>query len=191
MLRVMLVDNSPERADALTEGLHRIGCEVVASAHSTEDLYASVRELKPDVIIIDTESPDRDTLEHLVAVSRDQPSPILMFSEDSDSDTIRGAIEAGVSAYMVDGIQIDRLKPILDVAIAQFQSHQKLKQALAHANELLDERKEIEKAKGILMRQRGLSEEDAYQTLRKNAMNRNLRLVDVARQVISVSQILL
>ncbi len=191
LLRVMLVDENPQRSTLLQQALHDAGCQVVARAGAYEDLLSHVRDAQPDVILIDMESPDRDTLEHLRSVSNDQPRPIVMFTERSEAETITAAIDAGVSAYVVDEPAVTRrLRPIMDVAIAQFRHFQTLRQELETTRVKLAERKAIEKAKGLLMQRKGLTEEQAYQTLRKLAMDRNQRLFEVCRTLISVMELL-
>lgn len=184
----MLVDQEPERAEQARRALESLGCEVVREVRTTVDLARLVSQIKPDVIIIDTESPDRDTLEHLVEVSRNDPRPVVMFAHDGDAEKIRAAIRAGVSAYVVDTLQSERLKPIIDAAVASFQEYQSVKAKLQEATVQLSERKLVERAKGILMKQRGMSEEQAYRALRKMAMDRNQRLSEVARQVIAMAE---
>src|SRR5450631_3790084 len=186
MLRIMIVDESRERASLLTRALAGSGHDVIEHTSTTLNLHQRVEALKPDVIIIDTESPDRDTLEHLCLVSENQPRPIVMFTHDGDRDKIRAAVRAGVSAYVVDGLAPERIEPIIDAAIARFDEYQALRDELREANARLAERKAIERAKGILMKTRGLCEDDAYRALRKLAMDKNLRLAAVAEQVISV-----
>ena len=171
-LRVLLVDETFERAALLKHALQDAGCKIAAHVSASADLPGLVAELKPDLIILDTESPDRDTLENLCIISRDQPRPIVMFTHDDDSDKIRAAIRAGVSAYVVDGLKSERLRPIMDVAIARFNEFQAMRADLEKAESQLAERKDIERAKGILMKQRGWSEEEAYQALRKMAMDK-------------------
>lgn len=189
-LRVLLVDESFERAALLKQALLDAGCQIAAQVSASADLPGLVAELKPDLIILDTESPDRDTLENLCIIRRDQPRPIVMFTHDDDSDKIRAAIRAGVSAYVVDGLQSERLRPIMDAAIARFNEFQAMRTDLAKAENQLTERKDVERAKGILMKQRGWSEEEAYQALRKAAMDKGSRLADVARQLIEITDLL-
>lgn len=186
----MLVDESPERAEMLREALSRVGCRVVAHVSDTNELLRQVGATAPDLVIIDTDSPDRDTLEHVCVISRDQPRPIVMFTHDDDSDKIRQAIRAGVSAYVVDGLKSERIKPIVDAAIARFEEFQAMRREVDKAESKLAERKDIERAKGLLMAQRGWSEDEAYQALRKTAMDRGDRLVEVARQLINVADLL-
>ena len=190
MLKVMLVDDTLERVQTLRLALAQAGCEVIEHAGSTVDLHRRVAAIKPDVIIIDTDSPDRDTIENLCVISRDEPRPVVMFTHDDDSTKIREAVRAGVSAYVVDGLSLERVKPIIDVAIARFEQFQALRQELAQNEEKLAERKVVERAKGILMKGRNLSEDEAYRALRQQAMDNNTRLGDVARQVIALAGLL-
>jgi response regulator NasT len=189
-LRVLLVDETFERAALLKHALQDAGCKIAAHVSASADLPGLVAELKPDLIILDTESPDRDTLENLCIINRDQPRPIVMFTHDDDSDKIRAAIRAGVSAYVVDGLKSERLRPIMDVAIARFNEFQAMRADLAKAESQLSERKDVERAKGILMKQRGWSEEEAYQALRKAAMDKGSRLADIARQLVEITELL-
>lgn len=190
-LRVLLMDETAERAALLKHALQDAGCHIVAHVFDSAGLSELVRELKPDVIILDTESPDRDTLEHICVISRDQPRPIVMFTHDDDSKKIQAAIRAGVSAYVVNGLKSERLRPIMEVAIARFNEFQALRQDLEKAENQLADRKDIERAKGLLMKQRSWSEEEAYQTLRKMAMDKNVKLAEVARQIVSAAELLI
>lgn len=193
-MRVLVIDelaeDLEERADTLREGLARAGHEVVASLSSPLELLQAVERLRPDVIVIDTESPTRDVLEHLVMVSQSSPRPIVMFASDSGGEAIREAVRAGVSAYVVDGLDAGRVNSIVKVACARFDELQRLKVELADANLKLSERKLVERAKGLLMRFRGLSEDEAFHALRKLAMSKKLRLGDVAQQVIDTAELL-
>jgi response regulator NasT len=189
-LRVLLVDETFERAALLKRALQDAGCKIAAHVSASADLPGLVAEMKPDLIILDTESPDRDTLENLCIIRRDQPRPIVMFTHDDDSDKIRAAIRAGVSAYVVDGLKSERLRPIIDAAIARFNEYQAMREDLEKAENQLSARKDVERAKGILMKQRGWSEEEAYQALRKAAMDKGFRLADVARQLIEITDLL-
>jgi response regulator NasT len=189
-MRVLIVDESDERAAVLREGLVMAGHEVAASLASPLELLRAVEELQPDVIVIDTESPTRDVLEHVVIVSQSSPRPIVMFSTDGGGETIRDAVRAGVSAYIVDGLEAARVNTIVQVACARFEEFQRLKAELAEVNLKLSDRKLVERAKGLLMRSRGLSEEDAYHALRKLAMSKKLRLGDIAQQVIDAAELL-
>ncbi len=186
----MLVDEDPDRAAGVRAALETNGCKVVSLLASPLEIYDAVIATTPDVIIIDTESPSRDSLESLAFVSRDRPHPIVMFSGDRSSETIRAAIRAGISAYVVDGLSEARLQPILEVAVERFAAEQTLKQELADAKTQLAGRKEIERAKGILMKQRALSEEDAFQMLRKFAMDRGIKMADAASRVIEMASMI-
>lgn len=190
MLRVMLVDDSPGDVSPLRDNLLQSGYDVVEVTSSADVLLDRVAAMQPDVIIIDSDSPTRDTLEQLSFVSARQPRPIVLFTEDRESATIQAAIKAGVSAYIVAGMQPERLQPILDVAIARFEQDRALREELKTAQSRLVERKLVERAKGILMQQKGVSEDEAFRLMRKLAMDRNRKLLDVAQQVIDVSDLL-
>ncbi len=189
-LKVMLVDEDPDRAAGVRAALEANGCEVVSRLASPMEIYDAVVACSPDVIIIDTESPSRDSLESLAFVARDRPHPIVMFSGDRSSDTIREAIRAGVSAYVVDGLSPERLQPILEVAVERFAAEQGLKQELADARSQLAGRKDVERAKGILMKQKNIAEDEAFQQLRRFAMDRGIKMADAAAQVIDMAKLL-
>lgn len=188
-LRVMLVDEEPGRSAVLERALQDNGYDVVARIGTDEDLLGKVRQIEPDMIIIDMQSPDRDTLESMHMINREQPKPIVMFAEQSDNITIADAVKAGVSAYVVDGLNAKRIQPIMEVAIARFREFQALKDELARTKTDLAERKIIDKAKGLIMAQRKCSEDEAYKALRKLAMDRNEKLSDVARSVLEVAKL--
>ena len=188
-LRVMLIDEEPARSAILERALQDNGYDVVARIGTEEDLLDRVRTIGPDIIIVDMQSPDRDTLESMHMISREQPKPIVMFAEKSDKVSIKDAVKAGVSAYVVDGLNANRIQPIMEVAIARFSEFQSLKNELARAKMDLAGRKVIDKAKGIIMAQRKCTEDEAYKALRKLAMDRNEKLVDVARSVIEVADL--
>jgi response regulator NasT len=189
-LRVLLVDEDPERAATLRAALQAAGYEVVAEVSTAVELIGKVRAVKPDVIIIDRDSPDRDTLEHISMMTRDDPRAIVMFTQDKDQARMREALKAGVSAYVVDGLSADRVRPIVDMALARFEQWQAMRQELDQAQASLAERKIVERAKGIIMKQRKCSEEEAYRLLRKTAMDRNMRLPLVAESVIAMADLL-
>ena len=190
MLRVMLVDDSLETVSPLQDGLGSAGYEVVVVSSQGLALAKQVAEVQPDVIIIDTQSPTRDVLEHVSVVTANDPRPIVLFTEDRANATIQAALKAGVSAYVVAGMQAERLQPILEVAIARFEREQALREELREAQSKLVERKVVERAKGFLMQQKGISEEEAFRLLRKLAMDRNAKLLDVAQQVVDVAKLL-
>ncbi len=191
MASVLVIDESQQRAVEICTGLIQAGHQVAAVLPSALELVARIEEIKPDIILIETESPSRDTLEHLGVMNRDMPRPVIMFSQDDDQDTIRQAIRSGVAAYVVDGFDIDRLRPVVDVALAHFEEHQALKRELAETSRKLSERKVIERAKGILMKSRGMDEEAAYGALRKLAMERSQPLAKVAGNVVDMAELLL
>jgi two-component system, response regulator / RNA-binding antiterminator len=188
-MRVLVVDESDERAALLREALTSAGHEVAASLTSPLELLRAVETLRPDVIVIDTDSPTRDVLEHVVMVSQSSPRPIVMFSSDAGGEAIRDAVRAGVSAYVVDGLDSSRVNSIVEVACARFDEFQRLKFELADANLKLSERKLVERAKGILMKERKLSEDEAFHALRKLAMSKKVRLGEVAQQVIESAEL--
>ena len=190
MLRVMVVDESTECAELLRQGLQVAGHVVVATLGGTIDILAQVERHKPDVIVISMDSPDRDSLEHICVVSQNQPKPIVLFTQAQDSNTIEAAVRAGVSAYVVDGLESSRVHAILNVAVARFNQYQALQLELAQSKAEIGERKQIERAKGLLMKQRRWDEDTAFRALRKMAMDRNIRLAEAAEQVIAVTNLL-
>ena len=191
MLKVLLVDDTPGRASALKHALSAMeGVTVACTLESPLELVARVDEHRPDVVLIDTGSPSRDVLEQLAAVSSSAPRPVVMFTDDAEGDAIRASLKAGVSAYIVDGISGKRLAPIMRVAMERFEADQQLRAELEDAKLRLEERKLVERAKGILMKQRDASEDEAYALLRSLAMQRGIRLGEAARQVIDVASLL-
>lgn len=191
MLRILIIDESRVRAGELCSGLALAGHQVAAVLPSASDLAAQIEALKPDVILIETDAPSRDTLENLAVMNRDMPRPVIILTQDGDADVMRAAFRAGVSAYIVDNLDLARLKPIVDVAIARFEEHQTLKQELAAATRKLSERKIVDKAKGILMKTRHLDEDQAYTTLRKLAMERAQPIGKVAGDLVEMAKLLL
>lgn len=187
-LRVMLVDRDPERAELLEQALAEADHRVIARIEDDDALANQVALYQPDVIIIDMEAPGRDTLEQMREISREQPKPIILFSDERDPDYIRQAVKAGVSAYVVDGLSRDRVMPIVEVAVARFGEIQSLRLELESTKVKLADRKVIDKAKGLLMKKKNMGEDQAYQFLRKTAMSRNLKLVEVARVLISLEE---
>jgi two-component system, response regulator / RNA-binding antiterminator len=190
MYKVMLVDHDPQRADSIAVALLEAGYSQISRVGPHQNLLQAVRQQQPDIIIIDMQSPDRDTLESLHNVNREMPKPIVFFAEQSDYETTRAAISAGVSAYIVNDLPGKRLKSVLEVAIARFQEHQKLCEELADYKLRLQDRKDVDKAKGILMQHSQLNEEEAYQRLRKMAMDRNLKIGEAARNFIAAMALL-
>jgi response regulator NasT len=190
MLRVLLIDDTPRKVGRLRSALVEAGFEVIDESGLSIDLPERVDALRPDVILIDTDSPGRDVMEQVVLVSRDRPRPIVMFTDDNNPDAMRQAIRAGVSAYIVEGIQAQRLKPILDVAMARFESDQALRAELHARDQQLLERKRIETAKGMLMKMKHCNEEEAYTLMRRQAMSRQQKLIQVAEQIIAMNELL-
>lgn len=187
---VLLVDDTPERGVLLSRALSDLGYQVISTVSSRDNLVQKVRDWQPDIIIVDMDVPGRDMLDSMRVINRDSPKPVVMFAEQGDTAVIRQAISAGVSAYVVDGLSFQRLQPVLEAAIARFQEFQALKEELQKTRTSLAERKIIDRAKGVLMTRRGLSEEEAYGALRKMAMDQNKRLVNVASDLLSVVDLL-
>ncbi|MYM71299.1 ANTAR domain-containing protein [Duganella sp. FT109W] len=179
-----------ERARVLRIGLLEAGYDIVASLPPDMYLPERIAQLQPDMIIVDAESDARDVLEHIVIATRDERRPIVMFTEDQDPESMEAAVEAGVSAYIVAGLQGERIKPVLQVALAQFKREQKLLDELSDTKSKLAERKVIEKAKGLLMERQRFTEEQAYQKLRSMAMSKNLKLSEVAQRILDVEDLL-
>jgi two-component system, response regulator / RNA-binding antiterminator len=189
-LRILLIDEDAARAEALDEALRAAGYEMVARIDPQDDVLAKMREIEPDLVIVDMESPSRDTFEDMRRITEERPRPIVMFVDQSDDQAIADAMRVGVSAYVIDGLNPRRVKPILDVAVARFTEYQKLRAELEQTRMDLADRKVIERAKGILMETRGLSEDDSYKLLRKLAMDQNQKVVDVARVILGMSPLL-
>lgn len=187
-LRVLIVDADPVRRALLVQSLQSKDCLVMERANFAFDLLDGMPQLQPDVIVIDADAPDRDTLENICMISRHQARPIVLFTDDEDTEKMAQAMRAGVTSYVVKGIAPERIKPILQVAVLRFAEHQALRQDLAVAQNQLLERKLIERAKGIVMRQKNISEDAAYNLLRKMAMERNAKLADIASQVVDLAK---
>lgn len=182
---ILIIDGNPDRAAVVERGLVETGWVRVATIGPSVNLLARIQALAPDVIIIDLENPDRDTLEQMFQVSRVVQRPIAMFVDQSDSQMIHAAIEAGVSAYVVDGLRQDRIKPIVETAITRFNAFDRLRRERDEAQAKLMDRKLVERAKGLLMKNRGLAEEEAYNLMRRTAMKQNRKLSDIAQSVIT------
>jgi two-component system, response regulator / RNA-binding antiterminator len=178
------------RGNALRIGLLESGYDIIASLPADVYLPERISQLQPDLIIIDAESDARDVLEHIVIASRDERRPIVLFTEDEDTSSMDAAMAAGVSAYIVAGLQAERIKPVLNVALARFRQEQKLLAELSETRHKLAERKVIDRAKGILMSNQRLTEDQAYQKLRSMAMNKNLKLAEIAQRIIDVEDLL-
>ncbi|HWW68377.1 MAG TPA: ANTAR domain-containing protein [Duganella sp.] len=179
-----------ERARVLRIGLLEAGYDIVASLPPDMYLPERIAQLQPDMIIVDAESDARDVLEHIVIATRDERRPIVMFTESEDTESMEAAMAAGVSAYIVAGLQGERIKPVLQVALARFKREQKLLDELSDTKSKLAERKVIERAKGLLMERQRFTEEQAYQKLRTMAMSKNLKLSEVAQRILDVEDLL-
>ena len=191
MLKVLLVDDTSERASALKEALSAMeGVELACALESPLELLDRVARHQPDIVLIETESPSRDVLEQLAAISSSAPRPVVMFTDDSQGEAIRSALRAGVSAYVVDGLAPERLDPIMRVAIERFGTEQALRAELEDTKARLAERKLVDRARGILMKHRGIDEDAAYAALRSLAMERGIRIGEAAKQVIDVAALL-
>lgn len=188
-LQILIIDGNPTRAAILEDGLREAGDVVVHHIREISEPLKRVAAIDPDVILIDLEDPSRDMLKQMFQVSRWARRPIAMFVDKSDSETVSEAIDAGVSAYIVDGLRKERVKPIVDVTIQRFRVFDRLQRELREARDALEERKVIDQAKRILMKQRGLDEEDAYVLLRRTAMNSNRRIADLARSLVGAADL--
>lgn len=189
-MRIVIVDDSGLRATVLQEGLREAGYDDIHVVPPQSGFVARIERMAPDVVLMDLGSPSRDTLEEMLAVSRALARPIAMFVDQSDDVMIGAAIDAGVSAYVVDGLRKERVKPVLDLAIRRFNAFARMQAELDEARTALAERKTIDRAKAILMNTRNMSEPDAYTLLRSTAMNQNRRIVDVAEALITASSLL-
>jgi response regulator NasT len=185
MLRVLLVSDTAKPIGDLRQALARLGYDMLEEVATPTALPRVVEEQRPDVVIIDTESPSRDTLEHLAVMNETAPRPVLMFSHDADQHLIRAAVTAGVTAYLVEGLESTRLAPIMEVALARFAHEAKLRTKLAQVESELADRKIIDRAKRLLMDRRKMNEQDAYAMLRKRAMDHGMKMAEVARQLVS------
>ena len=189
-LAIAIIDPSRARAAILEEGLRAAGVERVIVIPEGADLMARLAEVDPDIVVIDLENPSRDVLEQMVQVSRPVERPVAMFVDHSDAAMMQAAVDAGVSAYVIDGLKAERVKSIVDVAIARFNAFARLQRELADARTELAERKLIDRAKGIVMKAKGLSEEEAYALLRRTAMNRKCKISDIAQSIITSAELL-
>jgi len=189
-MRILVVNDEAQLAEALREGLSEAGYAVVATLPADLHLPERVAELAPDLIVIDEESAGRDILEHVCVATQHQPRPIVLFTQDRSTDRMQRAIAAGVSGYVVAGLEADRVQPVLDVAVARFRVEQDLRAQLADARTRLEDRKLLDRAKSLLMSRQGLNEDEAHRRMRRIAMDRNMKLVDVARRLIDAAELL-
>ncbi len=189
-LRVLIVDQNVMRASVLEEGLREAGYRNLVVVRDMQNLLRRIVDEEPDVILIDLENPNRDVLEQMFQVSRVVARPVAMFVDQSDTSMIAAAIESGVGAYVVDGLRKERVKAVVDTAISRFNAFNKLREELDRTRQQLEDRKLIDRAKGILMKEKGLSEEEAYALMRSAAMRDNLRISQVAQSVITAARLL-
>jgi response regulator NasT len=188
--KIVIIDESPIRAAILEEGLREAGYTEVVHVSEMQSLLARIYALDPDIIVIDLENPSRDSLEQMFQVSRAVRRPIAMFVDQSDSASIQASVDAGVSAYIVDGLKKERIKPILDLCVSRFNAFAKLQDELDRTRNALEERKVIDRAKGILMKLKGLTEEEAYVLMRSTAMREKKKIGEIAQSILTASELL-
>jgi response regulator NasT len=189
-LSIVIVEKDPERADLIIAALKEAGEHDVHVISEDRGLARKIAERSPDLVLIDLASPSRDVMEELTLASGPMDRPVAMFVDRSDRDLTKAAIEAGVSAYIVDGLRPDRITPILDAAITRFRMFSRMRAELTATKAALEERKIIDRAKGLLMRAKGIGEEEAYGLLRRTAMDQKRKIVDVASALVTASDLL-
>lgn len=189
-LTILIVEPDKTRADAIIDSLSATGDHHIRVLSESTGLARSVAELNPDLVLVDVANPSRDAIDALTLASSPLERPVAMFVDRSDDGLTKAAIEAGVSAYVVDGMHPDRIKPVLDAAIARFHMFSRMRSELAATKRALEERKIIDRAKGILMRARNMSEDEAYALIRKTAMGQNKKIADVAQALVTASELL-
>jgi response regulator NasT len=189
-LSILIIDENRLRAAVIEDGLRDAGYTKLTVVHDVAGIARRIADISPDVIVIDLENPNRDVLESMFQLSRAVKRPIAMFVDRSDQAAIEAAVDAGVSAYVVDGLKRERVKPILDMAISRFNAFARMSRELEEARSQLESRKLVDRAKGILMKTRGLSEADAYALLRKTAMNQNRKISEIAESLITAAGLL-
>jgi response regulator NasT len=189
-LKIAIVDENPVRAAILQDGLREAGFVQIECIAETRNLLARIYAIDPDVILIDLENPSRDVLEQMFQMSRAVKRPVAMFVDQSDAASIQAAVDAGVSAYIVDGLKKERITSILDLCISRFNAFSRLQGELDRAQDALKERKVIDRAKGLLMKAKKLTEEEAYALLRKTAMNENKKIVEIAESLLTAAELL-
>jgi response regulator NasT len=188
--KIVIVDENPVRAALLEEGLREAGFTAVEHIREMQNLLARIYALDPDVIVIDLENPSRDILEQMFQVSRAVRRPIAMFVDQSDTASIQASVDAGVSAYIVDGLKKERLKSILDLCVSRFNAFARLQEELERTKSALEDRKAIDRAKGILMKLKGLNEDEAYVLLRSTAMREKKKIGEIAQSIITAAELL-
>lgn len=188
--KILLIDENEARAAILLDGLQNNGLVNVEWLKDTHNLSERIFVLDPDVILIDLEDPNRDVLEHMFQVSREVKRPIAMFVDQSDSEAIAQSVEAGVSAYIVDGLKSERVQSIVDMTVSRFNAFSRLQKELDEAKSALEDRKVTDKAKGILMKQRNIDEAEAYALLRKTAMNKGVKISNIAQSIVTAAELM-
>ena len=189
-LRILVVEPNPERVRDIVDALREAGWSDVKALLQMSELNQTVREFSPDIVLIDLTNPDRDTLEHISHATETTKRAVALFVDQTDENLTQAALNAGVSAYVVDGLQMDRIKPVLQTAIARFKMMRQFHFELNAAKQALEDRKTIDRAKVILMRQRGMAEGDAYKLLRTTAMRQNRKVIDVAQALVTAADLL-
>ncbi len=187
--KVVVIDQNPERGRILVDGLRESGIADVALIQDSIDVFSRITDFDPDVILIDLENPRRDTVEQMLRVSEQVQRPVVMFADESEPDLTRRVVQSGVSAYIVDGLHVNRLRSIIEVAIARFDQYASLGNQVAELRQQLEDRKLIDKAKGILMNSRSMNEDEAHAFLRRTAMNEKKRISEIASVVIAANRL--
>ncbi|GAA6163466.1 ANTAR domain-containing response regulator [Pelagimonas sp. KU-00592-HH] len=189
-LSIIIVEQDKDRAEAIVDSILETGAHEIRVLSEPTGLARFVAEFDPDIVLVDVANPSRDTLEELALASSPLDRPVAMFVDRSDDSLTKAAIDAGVSAYVVDGLRADRIKPVMDAAIARFHVFQRMRTELEATKRALEERKIIDRAKGIVMRNRGIGEDEAYALIRKTAMDQGKKLVDVAQALVTAAELL-
>lgn len=189
-MRVLLVDDDPDRAAVVRDSLCQMGAEIAAQIGLDADLRAAIARTTPDLIVVDLDCPYRDYLEDLMQINRENPRPIAMFVGEEDRALMAQGVQAGVSVYAVDGLSPKLVRSIMETVLGHFHRFRQLNEELEKSRTALSDRKQVDRAKGLLMTHRGLSEDDAYRYLRKLAMDQNKRLADIAETVIAMADLL-
>jgi response regulator NasT len=188
--KIVIIGESPIRAAILEEGLREAGYTEVVQVNEMQSLLSRIYSLDADIIVVDLQNPSRDSLEQMFQVSRAVRRPIAMFVDQTDSAMIQASVDAGVSAYIVDGLKKERIKPILDLCVSRFNAFSKLQDELDRTRNALEERKVIDRAKRILMKLKGLTEEEAYVLMRSTAMREKKKIGDIAQSILTASELL-
>ncbi len=189
-LRILIVEPDPDRVRAIIDALGDAGWSQIKALAQMSALDRTVQEFEPDIVLIDLANPDRDTLEQITDATQASKRAVALFVDQTDDTLTQAALNAGVSAYVVDGLQMERIKSVLETAIARFKVMHQKQSELDAAKQALEDRKLIDRAKGILMRQRGISEDEAYTLLRKTAMGQNRKVIDVAQALVTAADLL-